>query len=92
MELVTTVSVLWQPEGDRDEFWEKLQEETIACYGSVEKETHTSTSEELNITTEGESLLWEKNESRHTALMIDKLSTNGDFKYIRLSVYVVPEK
>lgn len=89
---LATVSVRWQPEGDRDEFWTKLQEETIACYGSVEKNTNTSTSEELGITTESENLLWEKNESRHTALMVDKFSSNGDFKYIRLCVYVVPEK
>ncbi len=88
---LTTVSILWQPDDNRDEFWTKLQEEAIACYGNVEKNTNNSTSEQLGITTESESLLWEKNESRHTALMIDKFSSNGEFKYIRLSVYVIPE-
>lgn len=88
-----SVKFLFKPtETECDELWEEMKDALFTVYGNVEAGVHASTSEELQITTERESYLWEKTGNRHTALELSKVSNNGEFKYIMLSVYIIPEK
>lgn len=77
---------------EQDELWTDMKAALFAVYGNVEADINSSTSEELQITTERESYFWEKNGNLHTALELSKFSSNGEFKYIMLSVYIIPEK
>ncbi|MBQ8823543.1 MAG: hypothetical protein IJZ82_12945 [Lachnospiraceae bacterium] len=86
-----TVSILFKPE-EEEEVWKSICDELFAVYGAVEADVRTSTSEELQITTDSETYLWEAANERHTAMTISKLSVNGEFKYISLSLYVIPEE
>lgn len=87
-----TISLTFQPdEAERNQFWESLEKELTETFGSTEKSIQESTSEELNITTQSESYLWEYEGTRHTALALNKFTGNGQFKYIQVSVYVVPD-
>lgn len=88
-----TVSIHFSPEeGEVDTFWENLKSELCELYGNVEETVQTSTAGDLQITTERANYLWESSGNRHTALSISRLSVNGQFKYIALNVYIVPEK
>ena len=85
------VSILFKPE-EEEQFWKSICDELFAVYGVVEADVRTSTSVELQITTDSETYLWEATDDRHTAMTISKLSVNGEFRYISLSVYVIPEE
>ncbi len=88
-----TVNILFKPkEEQQEQFWKSIREELFTLYGSVEADVRTGTSEELQITTESETYLWEATIDGHTAMTISKLSVNGEFKYIALSVYIIPEE
>lgn len=89
---LNTVSILFKPKGEEQEkLWSEMQDELFALYGEVEADVRSSTSEELQITTESETYLWEGTGDKRTAMAITKLSVNGEFKYIALSVYVIPK-
>lgn len=85
-----TVSIMFRPE-EEEQFWSDLRDKLFSLYGEVEADVRSSTSEELKLTTESETYLWEASGERRTVLSLRKLSTNGEFKYIELSVYVIPE-
>ncbi len=86
-----SVSILFKPEEDgQEQFWKDIRKELFAIYGSVEADVRSSTSEEMQISTESETYLWEETVERRTAMTVSKLSVNGEFKYIALSVYVIP--
>ena len=85
-----SVTLLFMPEeGEREEFWSGIKEELFNLYGTVEENVQTSTSEKLNITTESESCLWEDQSNGDTLMSVSKFSTNDEFKYIALRVYMV---
>ena len=85
-----TVTLIFKPEEiERDGFWSAITEELFNLYGTVEGNVQTSVSENLNITTESESYLWEDQSSGDTLMSVSKFSVNGEFKYIDLSVYVM---
>lgn len=89
---LNTVSIHFtSEEAGQEAFWEDLKSELCALYGNVDENVQTSTAENLQITTESVSSLWEATGHRHTALSISKLSVNGQFRYIALNVYIVPE-
>lgn len=80
-----TVTLLFMPgETEREKFWQALKEELFHLYGTVDGNTQTSTSDQLNITTESESYLWQDQDSGSTLMSITNLSVNGKFKYIAL--------
>lgn len=88
-----TVSIRFSTEeAEKEAFWEELKAELCSLYGEVEESVQTSTSDSLQITTESRNCYWEASENRHTALAISRLSINGEFKYVVLNVYIVPEK
>lgn len=87
-----TVTLLFMPgEAEREGFWSALREELFHLYGTVEGNTQTSTSDQLNITTESESYLWQDQDSGNTLMSITNLSVNGKFKYIALRIYMLSE-
>lgn len=90
---LNTVSIHFtSEEAGQEAFWEDLKSELCVLYGNVDENVQTSTAGDLQITTESVSYLWESASNRHTALSISKLSVNGQFRYIALNVYIVPEK
>lgn len=87
-----TVTLLFMPEeAEREGFWSALKEELFHLYGTVEANTQTSTSDQLNISTESESYLWQDQDNGNTLISITNLSVNGKFKYIALRIYVLSE-
>lgn len=88
-EKLTAISFRFNSQEESDSTWQDLSEELLAAYGSVEPQVRNSESQELSMTMESESYLWEQNNVQHTILQLAKSTVNGEFKGITLTVSLV---
>lgn len=88
---LNTVTFLFQPnEADFEAFWSGLSEKLTSIYGDVEPKVVENAFLSTDLRTEA--FTWDQEGSPHTVLSLSRYSSNGEQKYINISVYKLPEE